>query len=244
MKTLIFLFSLFFFTISQSQEISFSKDSLAFNDNTGLYFSSDTTFIINTGQATLIIDTIYSKHYYGYSLNIYYNDTTIYNPIALPLQTLDLIINVGDTAMFVFSNPDLCPICKTSTSIQPFVDSIIIHSNSLTNPYSYLYCSGYGMLSGIKDELNNQPVGYLLEQNYPNPFNMKTVIRYHVPISCHVKIELYNIKGERKYVLVDEQKVEGYYEVLFNADRLASGIYFYRIQAGEYIKTKKFILMK
>jgi len=98
--------------------------------------------------------------------------------------------------------------------------------------------------SGIEDLDNLIPKEYSLEQNYPNPFNPSTYIKFGLPKSGKVNIEIFNILGQKVTTLIDDFKPAGYYVIRFNANYLASGIYFYKIQAGDFVKIKKMILMK
>jgi len=95
-------------------------------------------------------------------------------------------------------------------------------------------------------EPNNNIVisDYKLAQNFPNPFNPVTTISYSIPIVSQVELVIYNTLGEKIKKLVNEEQDTGFYNVNFNAERLASGIYLYRIQAGDYFETKKMILLK
>jgi len=88
------------------------------------------------------------------------------------------------------------------------------------------------------------PDEFSLFQNYPNPFNPNTKIRYSVPQSSNVVIKVFDILGNEIAILVNEEKAVGYYELEFNATALPSGIYFYQLNAGEFINTKKMILIK
>ena len=93
------------------------------------------------------------------------------------------------------------------------------------------------------------PTEYKLEQNYPNPFNPETRIRYTVPIdekrkTKEVSLIIYDILGNQVRTLVNEQKEPGYYEVDFYASSFASGVYIYRLQAENYISTKKMMVLK
>ncbi|MDT3695209.1 MAG: T9SS type A sorting domain-containing protein [Ignavibacterium sp.] len=83
-----------------------------------------------------------------------------------------------------------------------------------------------------------------LSQNFPNPFNPNTTIRYQIPKSGNVTLKIYDVLGAEVTTLVNEEKVAGKYEVSFNASKLASGVYIYRIQAGDFISSKKMILLK
>jgi hypothetical protein len=88
------------------------------------------------------------------------------------------------------------------------------------------------------------PVEYNLAQNYPNPFNPTTTIRYSIPKQSLVSLKVYDILGREIVTLINEEKPAGKYEVKFNAAGLSSGIYFYTINAGSFVETKKMILMK
>lgn len=91
-----------------------------------------------------------------------------------------------------------------------------------------------------------------LEQNYPNPFNPITTIKYTIPyagsnyhsIHQNFKLNIYDVLGKEIAVLVNEQKSPGTYEVTFDASDLSSGVYYYQIRLGDFIKTKKMILLK
>jgi hypothetical protein len=90
----------------------------------------------------------------------------------------------------------------------------------------------------------NGPLTFALEQNYPNPFNPSTSIKYSVPENGFVKLSVYNLVGEEVSVLVNETVDAGFYEATFNAANLPSGTYFYRLQVGTKVETKKMILLK
>ena len=88
-------------------------------------------------------------------------------------------------------------------------------------------------------------------QNYPNPFNPSTKIKYSIPSvisneerSLNVLLRVYDILGNEVATLVNEEKPAGNYEIEFNASKLSSGVYFYQIKAGDFIKTKKMILLR
>ncbi len=88
------------------------------------------------------------------------------------------------------------------------------------------------------------PDKYSLEQNFPNPFNPTTTIRFSLPKEVRVNLSLYNILGEKVKELKNEVMKPGNYVVNFNANALASGVYFYRIKAGDFVSTKKMILLR
>ncbi|MBK7629300.1 MAG: T9SS type A sorting domain-containing protein [Ignavibacteriales bacterium] len=83
------------------------------------------------------------------------------------------------------------------------------------------------------------PIVFSLEQNYPNPFNPTTSIRYAISSMKNVQLIVYNVLGKEVAMLVNEVKPAGIYEIDFNAASLASGVYFYKLQAGNFVETKK-----
>lgn len=88
------------------------------------------------------------------------------------------------------------------------------------------------------------PVQFALEQNYPNPFNPSTVIKFSLPVESRVELSVFNALGEKVRVLVSEVRKSGNHEVDFNASGLSSGVYFYKLEAGEFISTKKLMILK
>lgn len=116
-----------------------------------------------------------------------------------------------------------------------------------------IYSSGMGAWSnvwsfstglGTSIETDDVPMVYSISQNYPNPFNPTTYIRYGLPEASDVQVAIYNIIGQRVAILVSEQKAAGWHSITFDASKLSSGIYFYRINAGSYSETKKLTLIK
>ena len=101
----------------------------------------------------------------------------------------------------------------------------------------------YAESTGINDN-ENLPLKFSLEQNYPNPFNPSTIIRYSVPSNEYVSLKLFDVLGNEVSTLVNEQKSAGNYEIKFNANNLASGIYFYKMTAGSFRSVKKLLLLK
>jgi len=88
------------------------------------------------------------------------------------------------------------------------------------------------------------PLVFALEQNYPNPFNPSTTIKYSIAEDGFVKMSVYNLLGEEVAALVNSTQKAGKYEVNFNASNLASGVYVYRIEAGNFVSSKKLMLLK
>jgi hypothetical protein len=91
---------------------------------------------------------------------------------------------------------------------------------------------------------NLAPAAFVLEQNYPNPFNPSTIISYSVPVKTHITLKVFNSLGKEISTLVNEEKVAGNYGIVLNAINLASGVYFYRLQAGDFVDTKRMVLLR
>ncbi len=100
------------------------------------------------------------------------------------------------------------------------------------------------ILTGVKASNTEVPGSFSLSQNYPNPFNPTTTIGYAVPVHTHVKVVVFDILGRLVETLVDGERQPGHYEVTFDASRLPSGIYFYRLQAGNFSETRKLAFVK
>ncbi len=99
------------------------------------------------------------------------------------------------------------------------------------------------VLTGVKGN-NASEYKFSLEQNFPNPFNPSTKINYQIPQTGFVTLKVYDLLGREVTMLVNEEKAAGNYEVNFNADKLSSGVYFYKLQTGNYIETRKMVLLR
>ncbi len=93
-------------------------------------------------------------------------------------------------------------------------------------------------------EVEIAPLVFSLSQNYPNPFNPSTTISYQLPVNSFVTLKVYDVLGNEVATLVNEEKLAGEYEIDFNASEMGSGIYFYKLQTGSFVKTNKMVLMK
>jgi len=109
----------------------------------------------------------------------------------------------------------------------------------------YLVTVSLRNVTSIDDDRSLAPSGsFALLQNYPNPFNPSTTIRYGLPNRSRVTLAVSNTLGQQVLQLVNGEMEAGFHEVRFNGDGLSSGLYFYRMQAGSYVETKKLILTK
>ncbi|MBA4311745.1 MAG: hypothetical protein C0417_03850 [Chlorobiaceae bacterium] len=161
---------------------------------------------------------------------------------------------LGDSVMYsIRQNPsDMfpAPVLIPSLSRYGFVSGISVAGDEL-----YLYkvsISGtvrtiltfHRNLTSVEENISDKPVDFILNQNYPNPFNPSTTISYQLPTQSHVTLKVFDMLGREIATLVNSVEQPGYKSANFNGNNLVSGVYYYRLAAGNYISTKKFILMK
>ena len=106
--------------------------------------------------------------------------------------------------------------------------------------------ASWNIVTDVEDDETDDltPTEFVLSQNYPNPFNNSTTIQYGIKERSSVELVMYDILGRQVLVLVNEELDAGYYKVNFDATALPSGIYFYKLQTGSFVETKKMVLMK
>jgi pectin methylesterase-like acyl-CoA thioesterase len=159
----------------------------------------------------------------------------------------------GDTLTFsLITAPDFLLIEESTGLVEgtPSSEDVGEHSVEIQvddgngNRVNQHFTLSVAIPTGITDGTNRIPDSFKLYQNYPNPFNPSTIIRYTLPQSSHVRIEVFNVAGQRLLQLIDEEKPAGLFNVVFNASHLASGVYFYRIVTGEFTETKKMMLIR
>ena len=129
---------------------------------------------------------------------------------------------------------------KTVESGQTYTYRVQAYKDSAVSDYSN---EASLTLTGIKKE-EEVPTEYSIDQNYPNPFNPSTKIKFALPKTAQTNIIIYDLLGRKIRTLLNNELEAGYYEISFDANNLPGGIYFYRIQSGDFIQTKKMILMK
>jgi hypothetical protein len=135
------------------------------------------------------------------------------------------------------------PITFAPDSVGNFADTLVVFLDSVVS--DTLLLQGKGLTTvGVHSLSDGIPKEFALDQNYPNPFNPSTVITYQLPSNTIVRLKVYDILGREIRTLVNERQAAGTHTILFDGSNLASGVYFFRMEAGSYIDTKKFVLLK
>ncbi len=153
----------------------------------------------------------------------------------------------SDTVNFLWNLPE-----GVTGNLQDFFGGILVNADladsgmlALTNPAltNLKLTINYDLNPTIIGEINSLD-SYELYQNYPNPFNTTTKIKFGIPENTRVKIEVFNILGERVEEIVNKDLEVGYHEIRFNANGFASGVYFYRIETSKFNDVKKMVILK
>jgi hypothetical protein len=124
-----------------------------------------------------------------------------------------------------------------------YIADLIIHHNALGNADT-IDVTMTVTYTGVTDAGEVLPTQYRLDQAYPNPFNPNTTIPYALRETGHTRLAVYNVLGQQVALLVDDVRQAGEHRVTFDGRRLGSGVYFYRLEAGDFVKTRKVVLMK
>ena len=151
------------------------------------------------------------------------------------LTPLPIVIDAfGDTTVQIQFKPK---------EVKNYSDSLYLQWNKEGQRITQIVPLSATTIVDVEDR-NDNKFNFSLAQNYPNPFNPTTKIEYSIPHSSLVTLTVYDILGREVATLVNEEKPAGNYEVEFDGSGLSSGIYFYKIRAGDYKSVKKMILMK
>ncbi len=164
-------------------------------------------------------------------------------PLVTPLFQTSLEFKLtyagADTTVRVFQS-SLTDTFRIATS--RIVDSIAV------DPKGWLLCKvgsvTYDPTVSVDGQPAAQPGAFVLEQNYPNPFNPVTTISYQLPVTSPVRLVVHDMLGREVALLVKEKKEPGNYEVRFDGSGLSSGVYLYQMQAGDFVQTRRLLLLK
>lgn len=180
-----------------------------------------------------------------------FSSSVIGNNVRLSWSTISELNNAGFDIQRKSEHGDWVKIgnvkgkgTTNNTEVYSFEDK-----NIPSGKYNYRlkqidYNGNYEYFNLSAEVIVGVPAKFELSQNFPNPFNPATMISYQMPVSGFVSLNIYDITGKVVAELVNEVKDAGYYTVKFDASKLSSGMYFYKIQAGEFTSIKKMMLVK
>jgi hypothetical protein len=245
------------------------KNCLAFNNKSKGFDQNN-----NRASMTLINCTGYNNDGYNFGMGGYVRANevmTIKNCISYPdssvnIDTMDNVhVLVTNSWMLPFAEPASTDFISLDTTglraerkedgslpdIQfmhlaagsQFIDAGTDAGLPYNGSAADLGCFEYTTITSVKDPLSHI-ASFSLSQNYPNPFNPSTIIRYSLPVNGSVSLKVYDVIGREVAILVNETKVAGSYQAVFNASRLGSGVYFYKLQVGNNSMCKKMLLIK
>jgi photosystem II stability/assembly factor-like uncharacterized protein len=170
------------------------------------------------------------------------------NSSVFDLLSFDSMLYLAsDGGFYQSSNDGVHWITKSSgLPVNETVLSLFIHDGII-----YAGISGHGVwktslnwITGVDPNEQKTPLHFALEQNYPNPFNPSTTISYQISAKCRVTLNIFDLLGREVATLVNGVEQSGYKSITFDASYLSSGMYFYRLQAGNYVETKKLLLLR
>ncbi len=218
----------------------------------------------------IIVGSVGGLYFSGLGDTIFYDDTSfakvaIQNtPVLCFASRSDTLFTVLDGNFYKFfwgyiylrgyygNILDSIPAYDVHRSKIPYLGNHTVYSLALNNEYIFagteegiwrLRYPEPGVITGV-ERSREVPAGFMLEQNYPNPFNPSTVVAYRLPVGSDVLLKVYDVLGRPVATLVNERQSEGSHSVKFDAVGLPSGVYFYRLQAGSFVGTKKMILLQ
>ncbi len=201
---------------------------------------SDSSFSIISSEITVISPNGGEVWYEGTTDTIIWTSKCVGNVSILLLKSdLLLLIISGSTendSSMVWTIPSIIPASDYKIRITSVDDGNIFDDSDAD--FTIV------VLTSIEDLAGGIPDEYELLQNYPNPFNPSTIIYYGLPEESSVRITIYDVLGNEVMVYSEDKQEAGYHNVKFDATELPSGIYLYQLRAGNFIETKKMVLLR
>ena len=235
---------------------------LAGTEGSGIYLSSNNgTNWLNTASNPKFVYSLAPSESYIFAgtrdSGVYYSaDYGIsWNKTSLSGKSVNTIIVSGNN---IFAGTSIYGVYLSTNNGSSWIiknqgfenGSPLIKTSLIANSYIFLGTNEsvwrrlYSETVGIINISSDIPTKYSLSQNFPNPFNPSTNIRYEITNNIFVILKVYDLLGNEIATLVNESQKAGVYEVQFSNEQISSGIYFYRIQAGNFSETKKMIYLK
>ena len=217
--------------------------SMTYNSSGHLYAASSGGL---TGWAALYLSTNLGDDWTRIDQDFEYDN----NPVVLVNLIDDVYVGLSSLVMKTSDNGQNWDSVGTEFSIGEIHDlKIDMNGHLVVGVFGNGVWRSVNSTTSVEDFIS--PMQFQLIQNYPNPFNPKTVIGYRLPVNGNVTLKVYDVIGNEITTLVNEEKPAGEYEVEFDGANLpdgkaglSSGIYFYQLRAGQFVETKKMILLK
>lgn len=237
MKTLIILLILIPVLTVFPQEISASRNTMEISN---ISSNIDSIIIYNNGANSLIVDSIQCEET-NFLLSIdQFSDSVNWIPIEEYFNAANVIeIQPNDSIQVRIGF--LAVICKIEQINDTQVDTIYFYNNSTNMPIFPIEITHTMTKILERDKIKSN---YILHQNYPNPFNPETTIEFFIAKPGNTSIIIYNILGEIVEIFEKGFQNIGKYQLIFNGGKYPSGVYYYKINSGDFSKIKSMVLLK
>ncbi len=230
--------------------------SLAVSDARNYLYLEFNTQMVGSGLRLTFATKLGNEAYWYYSDHDYssvaavnaagWRRSTIELPPETALEDLDSLKIMGSASgSFSITFEELSKVFLLDEDFTLLESPLLFAETFVLNESNNSIQFAFDELTSVAgEEVVYKPKIFLLSQNYPNPFNSITNIQYQLPASSEVLLTIYNIRGHEVLHLVENEQPAGYHQITWKATNVASGMYFYRIQAGKFVQTRKMILLR
>ena len=165
---------------------------------------------------------------------------------SLAVSGANLFAGTGGGGIFLSTNNSTSWTAVNNGLTNTYVLSIAVSgTNLIAGTYGGVWIRPLSeIITAVEESIDNIPARFSLNQNYPNPFNPVTKISFLIPQKSQIKLKVFDVLGREVQILADGIYEAGKYEIEFNATNLPSGVYFYKLQVGKFMQTKKMVLLK
>lgn len=211
------------------------------NTTTGFFLGPDTVIVGSTTQFTITLTTLLPYGKFGVDIAAKTGTLGLLpNNDTLKIMNGELVHNRGG----IYQHQITIPFTFTASST-PGIDSLYATANvGYVGKWNWIPEKRIIVIQGIGINNNSTPVSFTLAQNYPNPFNSQTKISYHLLSKNFVTLEIFDLRGKHITYLVNGIQKEGEHILRFDGSNLPSGVYFYTLSTGDFVETKKMLLIK